>query len=387
MGNSEYSLSVVENNTFVYQVTATDVPENVIGGGLFFRVSDDFEGPFFKIDSNGRLEFKVAPDYDNPPVPPGYNPYELVVVVSDGTHEVTQKLFVKVENSNDLPVLRTWQYSVVEDGSLTQQLDYFDEDGHPVTFSVSSMPKFGALTLVSSSFTYVPVPDFAGKDVFELLVKDPYASNPFSVEIDVTPENDPPLAVDDIFYYYKPGLPQPVSVELNVLHNDLTGPDPVSEKASYYLTKASDPSGGTVRASTIPGYMVYTPKYDQLGADTFTYNLWDGGLSDSATAQVWVATSPVPAAWTHLQYFGSFFRDLSPLLKTSGFITIRWGGSISIKLRISLMPPGCGGITLAGSGRGNDTLVGFSTMIIRNGCTGKVGSISHPVGDCVIRMG
>jgi hypothetical protein len=311
LGNAEYSLSVLENTTFVYQATATDVVENVDGGGIFFRVSEDFEGPYFKIDSSGNLEFKTAPDYDNPPVPPGSNPYEVVVIVSDGTHEVSQKLFVQVENSNDLPVLRTSQYSLVEDGELIQQLDYFDEDGHTVTFSVSSMPKFGALTLQGSSFTYVPVPDFAGQDQFGLVVKDPYASNPFTIALNVSPQNDPPVAVEDLFYYYKPGLTQPVSVELNVLHNDLTGPDPVSEKASYYLTKASDPSGGIVRSSTIPGFMVYTPKFDQLGPDTFSYNLNDNGLSDTATAKVWVATSPSQPAWTYLQFFGSYFRDPS----------------------------------------------------------------------------
>ena len=66
-----------------------------------------------------------------------------------------------------------------------------------------------------------------------------------------------------------------------------------------------------MRSSTIPGFMVYTPKFDQLGPDTFSYNLNDNGLSDTATAKVWVATSPSQPAWTYLQFFGSYFRDPS----------------------------------------------------------------------------
>ena len=192
--------------------------------------------------------------------------------------------------------------------------------------------------------------------------------------------------MDDIFYYYKPGLPQPVSVELNVLHNDLTGPDPVSEKASYYLTKASDPSEVLCVPPLYLGIWFIPPNMINFGADTFTYNLWDGGLSDSATAQVWVATSPSQPAWTHLQYFGSFFRDLStPQNKwvyhnQMGWVYIDKASDI---LNATWMWRDY----LGWFWTGKDTLAGFSMMIIRNGCTGRVGLISLPVGGCVTRMG
>jgi Big-like domain-containing protein len=99
----------------------------------------------------------------------------------------------------------------------------------------------------------------------------------------VTPEltNSPPAAQPD-GPYLTPGLDQPLSVPApGVLGNDSDTDGP----STLTARNASTPSKGTVALSS-DGSFVYTPTPGQSGADSFTYEAFDGAAATQATVSI-----------------------------------------------------------------------------------------------------
>ena len=90
--------SVVENQTAVQTVTATDADADV----LTFSITGGADQALFAIDgSSGALSFQPAPDYEMPTDADGDNVYVLQVTASDGLREALHTVSVTVTNVND----------------------------------------------------------------------------------------------------------------------------------------------------------------------------------------------------------------------------------------------------------------------------------------------
>ena len=134
--------------------------------------------------------------------------------------------------------------------------------------------------------TYTPSPDYFGNDSFTYKLKDPAGafSNVVIVSITVYPVNDAPVAAPD-----QATTPEDVAVNIPVLNND-TDVDNAIDASS--VTIKTGPANGT--ATIQPnGSILYTPKKDYFGTDTFTYTIKDASGATSAPATVTVIVTPV----------------------------------------------------------------------------------------------
>ncbi|MCG3056274.1 Ig-like domain-containing protein, partial [Escherichia coli] len=74
---------------------------------------------------------------------------------------------VTVVPVNDPPIVPNYQYTILEDIILINQVFATDVDGDPLTYSLAYQGSNGVATVnADGSFTYIPNPNFVGEDNF-----------------------------------------------------------------------------------------------------------------------------------------------------------------------------------------------------------------------------
>ena len=132
---------------------------------------------------------------------------------------------VSYTTANTPPVAVNDSYSTAEDVALNVaapgvKVNDSDVDGDPLTAILVTAPLHGTLTFNSNgSFVYTPNANYNGPDSFTYKVNDGIAdSNVATVNITVTPVNDPPVAVNDA---YSTAEDTPITIAApGVLSND-----------------------------------------------------------------------------------------------------------------------------------------------------------------------
>ena len=156
-----------------------------------------------------------------------------------------------------------------------------DADGNTLTVSGNTQPTNGSVgaALTNGSFTYTPAANYNGPDSFTYTVTDGTDSSTATVNITVTPVNDPPVAANDAVT-----TNEDTAVTLNVLSND-------SDLDSPQLTASitTGPLHGAAVAALPNGSFTYTPAANYNGPDSFTYTVGDGTASSNpATVSITV---------------------------------------------------------------------------------------------------
>lgn len=159
----------------------------------------------------------------------------------------------------------------------------------------------GTVSLASGVITYTPPADFNGEDIFTYTVADngsPTRTATGTVTMNVTAVNDPPTAGTD-FYTTAEDVALTIATS-TLLNNDVRGPANESgQTLTVQSVSVASAQGGVVSLNTVTNEIVYTPKADFNGNDTFTYTLVDNGLTNgvpdpkNATATVTVTVTPV----------------------------------------------------------------------------------------------
>ncbi len=151
--------------------------------------------------------------------------------------------------------------------------------------SVSTPDKGGTVSIASGAkqLVYTPAANFTGAEKFTYVVSDQNgATATATVTVNVQSINDNPIAVADVF---NDVVQNQVDVFLNVLGNDSTGPD--SGETLIVSAVGATNQGGTVKIATGGNGVLYTPKANYSGAETFSYTISDG-RGGTATANVTV---------------------------------------------------------------------------------------------------
>ncbi|HHG3021625.1 TPA: tandem-95 repeat protein, partial [Vibrio parahaemolyticus] len=164
--------------------------------------------------------------------------------------------------------------------------DTFEGDGKVVSLDTNNGPANGTVSVnPDGSVTYTPNDNYVGKDTFTYIVTSGGVSESATVEVNVTPVNDAPVAKDDIAT-----TPEDTAVTIDVLPNDT---DVDGDKLS--IESASVPKEqGTVEV--VNGKLVFTPAENFNGDAEITYTVTDGQLTDEA--KVTVTVNPVNDAPT-----------------------------------------------------------------------------------------
>jgi len=194
---------------------------------------------------------------------------------------------------NDRPVAVNDSYVTLEDTALSITApgvlgNDIDVDGNPLRAELLTNPSHGTVTLnTNGSFTYQPATNYNGPDSFTYRALDATTnSEPATVNITVTPVNDPPttgIAGDQYTVLEDQTLTVPAP---GVLANDSdVDGDPLT------AILVSGPTNG-VLALMLNGSFVYRPNTNYFGEDAFTYMANDG-KTNSLPALVRITVIPV----------------------------------------------------------------------------------------------
>ena len=192
---------------------------------------------------------------------------------------------------NNAPTTATEAFSVDMNGTLNVDADSgvlandSDGDGDELSATLLSGPYHGTLQLnEDGSFTYTPVSDYSGADLFTYAATDGLLeSESTTVSLTVVDSNATPEAYGDLYWVETDGTLAP-SAAIGVIAND-------SDADGDLLTASlvSLPAHGTVSFAS-DGSFSYEPTTDYVGVDSFVYELSDGTDTMEAEVTIQVGT-------------------------------------------------------------------------------------------------
>ncbi|EMP4429925.1 tandem-95 repeat protein, partial [Vibrio parahaemolyticus] len=164
--------------------------------------------------------------------------------------------------------------------------DTFEGDGKVVSLDANNGPANGTVSVnPDGSVTYTPNDNYHGTDSFTYIVTSGGVSESTTVEVNVTPVNDAPVAKDDIAT-----TQEDTAVTIDVLPNDT---DVDGDKLSIQSASVPEAQG---KVEIVEGKLVFTPAENFNGDAEITYTVTDGQLTDEA--KVTVTVNPVNDAPT-----------------------------------------------------------------------------------------
>jgi hypothetical protein len=156
-------------------------------GYTYSKVSAPLNGTL-SISATGAIEYMPKADYY------GFDSFQYKVTDAAGVSTV-YSAYVDVYAVDDAPVAVAQTATGPEETVITGMLAASDIDSNSFSLRVAVPPRNGQVSITGSgSFTYVPLPNFSGTDVFSYVANDGTSdSRPATVTITVTQVNDPPV--------------------------------------------------------------------------------------------------------------------------------------------------------------------------------------------------
>ncbi|WP_417840883.1 cadherin-like domain-containing protein [Terasakiella sp.] len=212
----------------------------------------------------------------------------ITFTVSDGTAEVTQTTAIKFADVDNTATDDS--ATLAEDGSKTINVMSNDDINDGGILSGVTQPENGTVAFSGNgTVTYTPHQDFNGTDTFTYTITDEDGETvTATVTMTVNPENDDPIAVDDITV-----TEEDQAVTIDLLDNDsdidgdslsITQMDGQDIAAGQTITLSDGSGTVTLNAD---GTVSFDPSDDLNGDVNFSYTISDGqGGTDTATATV-----------------------------------------------------------------------------------------------------
>jgi VCBS repeat-containing protein len=186
-------------------------------------------------------------------------------------------------------------YSINEDSTLVVPPNFAglagvlgnddDPDFDSLTASLDEDVSSGALNFNSNgNFDYIPALNFNGIVTFTYIASDGVLTDTAMVTITVFAVNDAPIGVNDV-YGATEGMTLTISAPTGVLSNDID-----VDNVTLTATLNTNVMSGTLMLNA-DGSFDYMPDAGFCGMDSFTYDVTDGDLSDTATVDITVASA------------------------------------------------------------------------------------------------
>ena len=260
-GDSLYSVSsVLNNDTSPYSLTAE--LDNDVSNGTLMLYSDG--------------TFDYTPDSE-------YAGYDSFTYQAYDGSDYSNTITVTIEVQNSVPIAIVDGYSVHQGDDLISAASVLandiDNDADNLEAELIDDVSNGTLMLYSDgTFDYTPDSGFVGTDSFTYQVFDG-AEYSNTVAVDIVVDNTVPEGTEDEYFVQQNGS---LVGATSVLDND----DDEDPEDTLSAELVSGPSNGTLNFYE-DGTFDYTPDWDFLGEDTFTYRVYDGAeYSDEITVTI-----------------------------------------------------------------------------------------------------
>ncbi|EGR2755353.1 tandem-95 repeat protein [Vibrio parahaemolyticus] len=259
--------------------------------------------------------------------------------------------------------------------------DTFEGKDKVVSLDAENGPKNGTVIVNNDgTVTYTPNDNYVGKDTFTYIVTSGGVSESTTVEVNVTPVNDAPVAKDDIAT-----TQEDTAVTIDVLPNDT---DVDGDKLSIQSASVPEAQG---KVEIVDGKLVFTPAENFNGDAEITYTVTDGALTDQATVKVTVnAVNDTPVVESNIadqalaEDFTPYTIDLntafSDVDNVDGELTFSVSGNSNIQVAIV---NGIATITPTADWNGSETLTFTATDPSGESISQTVNFTVAPVADIV----
>ncbi|HEX6164790.1 MAG TPA: Ig-like domain-containing protein [Vicinamibacterales bacterium] len=271
--NNAYSVNEdgTLNGNVVFDAPADSDPDN---DELHASVESDVSHGALALLSTGGFQYLPVPNYCGPD--------SFTYSVNDGMYDSdVATVNITVVCVNDGPTAGDDAAATDEDTPVNGSVAANDADveGDALTWAKATDPAKGSVIVnADGTYTYTPNADECGTDSFTYSVSDGGLSGTATVNVTIACINDAPSADDDTV-----ATNEDTPVSASVAANDAD-----VDSASLTWTRLTDPSKGSV-AFNADGSYTYTPNVNECGADSFTYSVSDGSLSDEATVTIAIA--------------------------------------------------------------------------------------------------
>ncbi|HCM1465419.1 TPA: tandem-95 repeat protein, partial [Vibrio parahaemolyticus] len=286
--NAVNDTPVVESN-IADQTLAEDFTPYTIDLNTAFSDVDNVDGELtFSVSGNSNIQVAIVNGIATITPTADWNGSEtLTFTATDPSGEsVSQTVNFTVTPVADIEADKT---TVVEDTPTIIKVlgnDTFEGKDKVVSLDAENGPKNGTIIVNNDgTVTYTPDDNYVGKDTFTYVVTSGGVSESTTVEVNVTPVNDAPVAKDDIAT-----TQEDTAVTIDVLPNDS---DVDGDKLSIQSATVPEAQG---KVEIVDGKLVFTPAENFNGHAEIIYTVTDGELTDEA--KVTVTVNPVNDAPT-----------------------------------------------------------------------------------------
>ncbi|HGS5758144.1 TPA: tandem-95 repeat protein, partial [Vibrio parahaemolyticus] len=286
--NAVNDTPVVESN-IADQALAEDFTPYTIDLNTAFSDVDNVDGELtFSVSGNSNIQVAIVNGIATITPTADWNGKETITFTAkDPSGEsISQTVNFTVAPVADIVADKA---TVVEDTPTIIKVlgnDTFEGDGKVVSLDANNGPANGTVSVnPDGSVTYTPNDNYHGTDSFTYIVTSGGVSESTTVNVDVTPENDAPVAKDDTTI-----TDEDTPVTIDVLPNDT---DVDGDKLSVESVSVPKEQG---TVEVVDGKLVFTPAENFNGDAEITYTVTDGQLTDEA--KVTVTVNPVNDAPT-----------------------------------------------------------------------------------------
>ena len=194
-------------------------------------------------------------------------------------------------SANAAPVATDGEATTDEDTPVAISLQATDPNSDPLTFAIGTPPANGTLSGTPPNLTYTPLANYKGADSFTFTATEAgggLTSAPATVNITVAPVNDAPVAAP-LLADRSWSTPEDTAVVITLSGTDVDG-----DSLTFTITTppANGSLSGITQVTPTTATVIYTPRLDYFGTDTFRIVANDGAAnSPVATISVSVAAA------------------------------------------------------------------------------------------------
>ncbi|HHI5056102.1 TPA: tandem-95 repeat protein [Vibrio parahaemolyticus] len=338
--NAVNDTPVVESN-IADQALAEDFTPYTIDLNTAFSDVDNVDGELtFSVSGNSNIQVAIVNGIATITPTADWNGSEtLTFTATDPSGEsISQTVNFTVAPVADIVADKA---TVVEDTPTIIKVlgnDTFEGDGKVVSLDTNNGPANGTVSVnPDGSVTYTPNDNYVGKDTFTYVVTSGGVSESTTVEVNVTPVNDAPVAKDDIAT-----TQEDTAVTIDVLSNDT---DVDGDKLSLQSASVPEAQG---KVEIVDGKLVFTPAENFNGDAEIIYTVTDGQLADEA--KVTVTVNPVNDAPTiKVDAVESITEDAVSTDTVVATLTVRDTDTPEYQLTVSLENNSNGHFVLVGN--------------------------------------
>ena len=297
---SDGNLSVLENETFVFEFNASDLDNDA----LSYAIEYGEDAQFFDLnESNGILTFLTPRDYENAEDNDSDNVYELTISVSDGNESAVLNLYVSVDDvfENQAPYFQSdGNLSVLENETFVFEFNASDPDHDALSYAIEygDDAQFFDLNESNGILTFLNPRDYENAE-------DNDSDNVYELTISVSDGNESAIlnlyvSVDDVFENQAPYFQS--DGNLSVLENEtfvfeFNASDPDHDALSYAIEYGDDAQFFDLNESN--GILTFlTPRDYENAEDNDSDNVYELTISvtdgeANATLNVYVGIQDI----------------------------------------------------------------------------------------------